>query len=253
VPALALSGPIAIQIICLYFLVPRYGLAGAAISTTSACIVGFALLQYAHIKYYGIEFNRMDFGKIASASMILLAILYFFPTSSRLLTVLALICGLGVFLVFLAATKFFNYRDADTLLSGAFGPENRFKSKVVAVVKRLNMASSESKSPKVRTAERYLPFALALAALVSAMLIPSEVAVAAIFLFLLIVYALRRYNAMILIPAALTLFILAAIAFAWRGEAVANQAAITAFYFLAIGVIGVLIDLMRTRNEGNRT
>jgi stage V sporulation protein B len=252
IPALIMTGAIVIQIACLYLLVPRYGLTGAAMATTFASVFGFALLQYVYIKRYGFKLNVVDSGKIVSASVILLATLYFFPMSDRLLTVLGLICGFGVFIGLLAAMKVLAYSDVDVLLSGAFSPESRFRSKVVGFVKRLNMATSESKSPRVRAMERYLPFILALAALVSAMLIVSDVAVAAIFAFTLVIYALRRYDSNILMVAAVALLIVAAILFPWRGEVDANEVAIPAFYFLAIGVVGAFIDFMWQRNEGNK-
>ncbi len=92
VPAIIMLGAIAIQVAGLYLLVPRYGLTGAAVSTTSASFFSFILLQYAHSRHYGFSFKIRDLGKVALASITLLFILYFFPLSSRILTVVSLIC-----------------------------------------------------------------------------------------------------------------------------------------------------------------
>jgi O-antigen/teichoic acid export membrane protein len=249
IPAFILSGAITLQILLLYFLVPKYGLTGAAISTTIASIAGFIALSLEYIRYYKLRLKATDLLRIAVSSCILILFLLLFPVGNIALLILGIALGLIVFLVILAALGVLTHEDVDILLSGMFGRENRFRAKVVGLIKGLNMATSERKSPRLRTAERYLPFLLGIAAFVSAIFIPSEVAVAAIFAFTLVIYALRRYNSNILIVAAITLLILGAILFAWWGEAMANQVAIPAFYLLAIGVIGVLIDFIWQRKE----
>jgi len=138
IPAFIMLGAIAIQIVCLYMLVPRYGLAGAAVSTTSACSLAFILLQYMHAKHFGFGFSVTDLGKITLASVALVPVLYFFPMPGRALTVVGLLCGLGVFFAILIVTKVLHHTDADILLSGVFDKESRFRAKVVNLVRILN-------------------------------------------------------------------------------------------------------------------
>ncbi|MBA7646716.1 lipid II flippase MurJ [subsurface metagenome] len=143
VPAIIMLGTIAIQIACLYFLVPRYSLTGAAISTTSACLFSFILLQYVHLRHYGSSFNMRDLGKIALASVVLLLILYFFPMPGRILTVIGLICGLGAFFAILAVAKVLHYTDADILLSGILNNESRVRASVVNLIRVLNREAGD--------------------------------------------------------------------------------------------------------------
>jgi len=138
IPAFIMLGAITIQIVCLYMLVPRYGLTGAAVSTTSACSLAFILLQYMHAKHFGFGFSVTDLGKITLASVALVPVLYFFPMPGRALTVVGLLCGLGVFFAILVVTKVLHHTDADILLSGVFDKESRFRAKVVNLVRILN-------------------------------------------------------------------------------------------------------------------
>ena len=106
---------------------------------------------------------------------------------------------------------------------------------------------------------RILPFILIIGSVAAATYMPSEISVFSIihvlpeivvltvFIITLIIYILRRYDFRLLLGMGVFLLLLSAGAFAWRGETNANQIAITAFYFLAIGVVGMLIDFMRSK------
>lgn len=95
--------------------------------------------------------------------------------------------------------------------------------------------------------DRILPFFLITASVAAVIYIPVEVGVLSIFVVTLIVYTLRKYDFRLLIGVGVFLLVLSAAAFAWRSEANANQIAIPAFYFLAIGVVGMLIDFRRNK------
>jgi len=95
--------------------------------------------------------------------------------------------------------------------------------------------------------DRILPFFLIIASVAAAMYIPSEIGVLSAFIITLTIYILRRYDFRLLIGMGVFLLLLSAAAFVWRNETSANQIAIPAFYFLAIGVIGMLIDLIRSK------
>ena len=140
IPALILSGAIVLQIVLLYFLVPRYGLAGAAISTTIASMAGFIVLFFQYIRYYKSGFKVTGLLKVALSTIVLLVLLYIFPASNQLLLILGIALGLIAFLIILAGLRFLDHRDAETLLSGMFSNEDRFKARIVGLIKALNRA-----------------------------------------------------------------------------------------------------------------
>lgn len=92
-----------------------------------------------------------------------------------------------------------------------------------------------------------LPFLLITASVAAARYIPVEVGVLSIFIITLIIYTLRKYDFRLLIGMGVFLLVLSAATFAWRSETNASQIAIPAFYFLAIGVVGMLIDFRRNK------
>jgi len=92
-----------------------------------------------------------------------------------------------------------------------------------------------------------LPFFLIVGAAIAAVYIPSEIGVLSAFIITLIVYILRRYDFRLLIGMGIILLLLSAAVFAWWGEANANRTAIPAFYFLATGAVGMLIDSIRNK------
>jgi len=95
--------------------------------------------------------------------------------------------------------------------------------------------------------DQVLPFFLVIALVAAAIYIPSEIGVLSAFIITLAIYILRRYDFRLLIGMGVCLLLLSAAAFAWRSETSANQIAISAFYFLAIGVIGMLINFIRCK------
>lgn len=92
-----------------------------------------------------------------------------------------------------------------------------------------------------------LPFILIVGSAIAALYIPSEIGVLSAFIVTLIIYILRRYDFRFLIGLGILLLILSAVLFASMGEANANRTAIPAFYFLATGAIGMLIDSIRNK------
>ena len=92
-----------------------------------------------------------------------------------------------------------------------------------------------------------LPFFLIVGSVIVAIFVPSEIGVLSAFIITLAIYILRRYDFRFLIGMGVLLLLLSAAAFAWKGETTANQVAISAFYFLAIGAVSTLIDFMRNR------
>ena len=105
------------------------------------------------------------------------------------------------------------------------------------------------KFSKFKTVEKLFPLILVITCVAVGRLVDSLTIVISIFASTLIVYAVRRYNPKILVGIALFLLIVCAVELALMIKADAEQIAILAYYFLAIGVIGELIELMRRRNE----
>ncbi len=95
--------------------------------------------------------------------------------------------------------------------------------------------------------DRISPFFLVIASVAATIYIPSEIGVLSAFIITLAIYILRRYDFRLLIGMGVFLLLLSAAAFAWMGETSANQIAISAFYFLAIGIVGMLTGLIRSK------
>ena len=107
----------------------------------------------------------------------------------------------------------------------------------------VNTTEKARKSPL----DLILPFILIVGSAIAAVYVPSEIGVLSTFIITLIVYILRRYDFRLLIGMGILLLILSAVLFAWMGEANANRTAIPAFYFLATGAVGMLIDSIRNK------
>ena len=104
------------------------------------------------------------------------------------------------------------------------------------------------KFSRFKTVEGFFSVILAIACGAVAKLAESQVLVLSVFMMTLVVYAVRRYNPKILVGIALFLLILCAVQLALMMKTDAEQIAILAYYFLAIGVIGELIEFMRRAN-----
>ena len=104
------------------------------------------------------------------------------------------------------------------------------------------------KFSKFQSVEKFSPPILAIACIAVGWLAESKVLVLSIFMMTLVVYAVRRYNSKILVGIALCLLIAGAVHLALMMEVGAEQIAVLAYYFLAIGVIGELIEFVRRAN-----
>ena len=97
--------------------------------------------------------------------------------------------------------------------------------------------------------DRILPFFLIIALTAASIYIHEEIGVLSVFIITLMIFFLRKYDYRLLVGMGIFLLILSAITLVWRGEANADQIAISAFYFLAIGIVGMLLDFMRSRQK----
>jgi hypothetical protein len=65
------------------------------------------------------------------------------------------------------------------------------------------------------------------------------------FSFTLIIYILLRYDSRFFLGTAIFIIILSALLLSTSDSTIANEAAIIAYYFLVIGVLGLLIEYLR--------
>ena len=101
----------------------------------------------------------------------------------------------------------------------------------------------------LRFIDTVLPFALVIASVVSARFVESELTVFLIFIATVAVYAWRRYDAKIMVAVALLLLIGCALVFVIGAGRYANKVTFWAYYFVVIGMFGLLITDQRKRKE----
>lgn len=100
--------------------------------------------------------------------------------------------------------------------------------------------------------DKYLPFALIVICVVSARFIESELIVFLIYIVALAIYVCRRYDARIFVGTAMFLLVACAVILSLGYEHYANEVAIWAYYFLVIGVVGLLIDCLKKHTHDER-
>lgn len=118
IPVIILMLAIVADIIALVILVPKYGILGAAASTTIACIIGFLGLAGAYWKY---EFIKFDLNKILNIliSYILFgALVFILPHDTKLLTIVDLLISSILYVLFLFLLRLLNDQDIKMILSG---------------------------------------------------------------------------------------------------------------------------------------
>lgn len=91
----------------------------------------------------------------------------------------------------------------------------------------------------------YIPYMLAFIILLTSMVIDDELSKFMIFIILLIIYIIKRYDSRILIKFSILFIIFSAAGFILKDEIVANQIVIYSYYFLVIGVILQLVEYVR--------
>jgi hypothetical protein len=95
-------------------------------------------------------------------------------------------------------------------------------------------------------------FILIVACIAAANLIRSDIVVLSVFLGTLVVYVLKGYDCRMLIVTAIALLVIAAVFLALDNKDYANKIAVQAYYFLAIGTIGLVIEHIRESREGQQ-
>ena len=100
---------------------------------------------------------------------------------------------------------------------------------------------------RLKAIDDLLPFVLIIVCVGCARFIRSELIVFSVFLATLAVYAWRKYDCRLLVAIAIILLVACAVLLAEGMESFANRVAIWAYYFLVIGVIGLLIEYVREK------
>ena len=100
-----------------------------------------------------------------------------------------------------------------------------------------------SKAKYIKFIEQQAPFMLVIACVASLRFVDSIAIVFPVLLITMALYAWRRYDSRILVGTAMLVLIF----LATGRDPHANEAAIIAYYFLAMGVLGLFIDYLRLR------
>lgn len=118
VPAIILMISIVVDIIALVFLVPRYGIFGAAASTTIACVIGFLGLSGAYLKYGFLEFDLKKGLKILISFILFGALVFILPHNTKLLTIIDLLISSILYVLFLFLLRLLKDEDIKMITSG---------------------------------------------------------------------------------------------------------------------------------------
>jgi len=109
------------------------------------------------------------------------------------------------------------------------------------------LLKSRIKLPKF--IDEILPFALVVICVASGRFVRSELIVFLVFIGALVFYVWRRYDARILVAAGIFLLAACSVLLAGGAEKFANEVAVWAYYFLVIGVFGLLIARIREKEN----
>ncbi len=135
IPAIVLVTAVILDLTALLVLVPRFGLVGAATSTTLASATAAILLSLIYIRTYSPKLKFQ--ARFLSALTLFGFLVLLLPHSSRLLTLLNLGVSGSVYLLFLMIFGILTEEDVGILLSG-ITDNSRVGSKVLGLVKTLS-------------------------------------------------------------------------------------------------------------------
>jgi len=103
----------------------------------------------------------------------------------------------------------------------------------------------------LRSLEYYVRFVLiVVCVVVVARFFESDLVVFCVFLATLVVYVVRGYDCRLLVGSFMVLLVFAAVFLALGNEFFANRVAVWAYYFLVIGVVGLVVEYVRESRRG---
>lgn len=117
-PAIVLMLSIVVDIIALFFLVPRYGILGAAASTTIACFIGFFGLAGSYLRYGFLKLDLIKVLKILISFILFGSLIFIFPHATKLLTLIDLLVSSILYVLVLFAFKLLSNEEINMILSG---------------------------------------------------------------------------------------------------------------------------------------
>lgn len=118
VPAIILMLSIAVDAIALIFLVPGYGILGAAASTTIACAAGLVGLAGVYLKYGFVKLDHTQAIKAFMAFILLGIIVFVFPHETKLLTLVDLIFSAALYIIILFVFGLLKGEDMKLIMDG---------------------------------------------------------------------------------------------------------------------------------------
>lgn len=118
IPATVLSIAVIIEIFSLIYLVPSYGIIGAATSTTIACTSGFALLAIQYIRIYRCKLDHIAIIKTLVSFCILIFLIFILPYTGTLSFIGNLVLSTIIYLVALAFFNLLTQEDVSIFFSG---------------------------------------------------------------------------------------------------------------------------------------
>lgn len=143
VPPIILMFSVVIDVVALLFLVPEYGILGAAASTTIACASGLLGLTDVYSKYnsFKLELRYKNAVKILMAFILLGFLIFIFPHETRFLTFFDLVFSAAIYLFILFVFGLLKDDDIKIILTGFNFGNNEIIEKIIRGVKSLNQLS----------------------------------------------------------------------------------------------------------------
>ncbi len=132
VPAIILMFSMVIDIVALLFLVPEYGILGAASSTTIACAAGLLGLTGAYLKYNSLKIEYKNAVKTAMAFILFGSFIYIFPHTTRFLTFFDLVFSAVLYIFILFVFGLLNHDDIEIMLTGFNFGDNEIMGKLIS-------------------------------------------------------------------------------------------------------------------------
>lgn len=139
IPAIILMFAIVIDVIALIFLVPRYGILGAAASTTIACTAGLIGLVVEYLKHGFLKSDYIKALKILMSFILFGFIIFMFPHETKLLTLFDLVFSSVLYMVFLFVSGLITDEDIKMILSGFNFEDKEIIEEISTYVKNLNL------------------------------------------------------------------------------------------------------------------
>jgi O-antigen/teichoic acid export membrane protein len=139
VPAIMLMLSIIVDLTALIFLVPRYGILGAATSTTIACIIGLLGLAGIYFKLGYIKLDYINAVRTFMSFILFGTLVLIFPHETKILTLFDLVLSSVLYMVVLFVFGLLKDEDIQMILSGFNFSDKKLIERITAHVKSLNL------------------------------------------------------------------------------------------------------------------